>query len=249
MEKNRYMSIGIKQTIRLEWMEKATNLLLVGLSPNEIRQELTEYLANRRGSGLELARSEHNCKLAVTILMNCWVEPHPEISNLRNAGLELLREGAEDHISIHFGMLCAAYPYWFNIALQTGRLINLQENATASQIVSRLKEMYGDRQTIMRTSRYVLRSFIAWDLIRDNTRKGRYCRGELITINDERNAAFLLLSAFYAMDSRYVDYISLLHSPAFFCFRMPATSAENLSKLCEDIEIVQIGADLLLMKK
>jgi len=30
---------------------------------------------------------------------------------------------------------------------------------------------------------------------------------------------------------------------------MPAISAENLSKLCEDIEIVQIGADLLLMKK
>mgnify|MGYP000952285932 FL=1 len=252
MEKRRTAIIGIKQTIRLEWMEKTANLLLAGLPAEKVRQELTRYLANRRGSGLELPRSEHDCKLAVAILMNCWVNPlpeFPEIEDLRKLGLLLLREELEDHIAIHFGILCAVYPYWFNIALQTGRLFNLQDAVAASQIVTRLKEIYGDRQTIMRTSRYVLRSFIAWDLICDSRRKGNYIKGDPIFINDVRNAGFLMLSAFYAMGTMQADFNALFHSPAFFTFKIPSIAPETLHQLSENIEIVQIGANVLVMKK
>lgn len=252
MQENRTRIIGIKQTIRLEWMEKTANLILAGLPAEKVRQELTRYLANRRGSGLELPRSEHDCRLAVAILMNCWVNPLPklpEIEDLRTQGLLLLREGVEDHTAIHFGILCAAYPYWFNIAVQTGRLFNLQDAVTASQIVTRLKEIYGDRQTIMRTSRYVLRSFIAWDLIRDSARKGNYIKSEPIHIHDMRNVAFLLLSAFYAMGNPQADFNVILHSPAFFAFNMPSIAAETLHQLSDNIEIAQIGADVLVMKK
>jgi len=52
MEKRRTAIIGIKQTIRLEWMEKTANLLLAGLPAEKVRQELTRYLQIGAAVGL-----------------------------------------------------------------------------------------------------------------------------------------------------------------------------------------------------
>ena len=49
----RHEAIGIKQAIRFEWMQKAANLLLAGLDAKTIRQELHEFLADRKGNGSE----------------------------------------------------------------------------------------------------------------------------------------------------------------------------------------------------
>ena len=54
----RYEAIGIKQAIRFEWMQKAANLLLAGLDTKTIRQELHEFLAERKGSGSDGDRGE-----------------------------------------------------------------------------------------------------------------------------------------------------------------------------------------------
>jgi len=51
--RNRHKAIGIKQVIRIEWMQKAANLLLAGLDAKAIRQELHEFLADRKGNGSE----------------------------------------------------------------------------------------------------------------------------------------------------------------------------------------------------
>lgn len=39
----RHETIGIKQAIRFEWMQKTANLLLAGLDAKVIRQELHEF--------------------------------------------------------------------------------------------------------------------------------------------------------------------------------------------------------------
>jgi len=64
-----------------------------------------------------------------------------------------------------------------------------------------------------------------------------------------RNGAFLLLSAFYAMGNQQADFNVILHSPAFFAFNMPSVAPETLQQLSENIEIAQIGANVLVMKK
>ena len=42
----RHETIGIKQAIRFEWMQKTANLLLAGLDAKVIRQELHEFFAS-----------------------------------------------------------------------------------------------------------------------------------------------------------------------------------------------------------
>ena len=76
---NRYGALGIKQVIRLEWMEKAVNLSMSGMGPQEIRSELHEYLAGRKGNGSIGERSKLTRSQAVVVLMNIWGKPSPAI--------------------------------------------------------------------------------------------------------------------------------------------------------------------------
>ncbi len=43
----------------------------------------------------------------------------------------------------------------------------LQDQVTQTQTVNHLKELYGDRQTVSRYARCVIRSFIAWGALKD----------------------------------------------------------------------------------
>ena len=150
----RHEAIGIKQAIRFEWMQKAANLLLAGLDAKTIRQELHEFLADRKGNGSEGERSDQTRTFVVNNLMKIWVSPDPELIPFRDASLAFLRENPSMALAVHWGMISAVYPFWFNVARQTGRLLALQDQVTQTQIINRLKEQYGDRQTVSRYSRF-----------------------------------------------------------------------------------------------
>ena len=167
----RHEAIGIKQTIRFEWMQKAANLLLAGLDAKAIRQELHEFLADRKGNGFEGERSDQTRTFVVNNLMKIWVSPDLELIPFRDALLAFLREKPSMALAVHWGMISAVYPFWFNVARQTGRLLALQDQVTQTQIVNRIKEQYGDRQTVSRYARFVIRSFVAWGALKDSEAK------------------------------------------------------------------------------
>jgi hypothetical protein len=160
--------------MRLEWMQKAANLLLAGLEAKTIRQELHEFLADRKGNGSEGERSDQTRTFVVNNLMKIWVSPDPELIPFRDASLAFLRENPSMALAVHWGMISAVYPFCFNVARQTGRLLALQDQVTQTQIINRLKEQYGDRQTVSRYARNVIRSFIAWGALQDSEAKGCY---------------------------------------------------------------------------
>lgn len=68
----------------------------------------------------------------------------------------------------------AAYPFWSVVAAQVGRLLRLQGVATAAQINRRVQERYGERPTVARATRRVVRSFVEWGVLDDTATRGRY---------------------------------------------------------------------------
>lgn len=88
----RHETIGIKQAIRFEWMQKAANLLLAGLDAKTIRQELHEFLADRKVSNPEYEQSVQTRTFVVNNLMKIWVSPDPELIPFRDASLEFYGE-------------------------------------------------------------------------------------------------------------------------------------------------------------
>ncbi|EIC22811.1 hypothetical protein [Thiorhodovibrio frisius] len=242
----RHQAIGIKQVIRLDWMQRTANLLLAGVDAKSIRMELHEAL-NREADG---QRSAQTRAFAVNNLMTIWCSADAELGPFRAAVLEILRQDPKSGLALHWAMISAAYPFWFNIARQTGRLLALQDQVTQAQIVARLKENYGDRQTVSRYARFVIRSFVDWGVLQDAPVKGCYEQSSPIAFDDRGLALLLYESALLASPEGKASLARLANEPAFFAFKLPLLSGGLLSESRARLDVVH-GAldDQMLVRK
>jgi hypothetical protein len=245
---NRHGTIGIKQAIRFEWMQKTANFLLAGLDVKTIRQELHEFLADRKGNGSKGNRSDQTRTFVVNNLMNIWVSPDPELIAFRNASLAFLQENPSMALAVHWGMISAVYPFWFNVARQTGRLLALQDQVTQTQIINRLKEHYGDRQTVIRYAQYVIRSFVAWGILKDSEAKGCYEKAAPMSIAEPNLAILMFESTLLAIPEAKGALGLLLSNPAFFPFQLPVMTGDFISQHSDRIEVIRYGLDDELLK-
>ena len=245
----RQQTIGVKQVIRLTWMDKTASLLLSGLPQRAVREALREFMVDRLGNGKRGQRSLLTREFVVTTLMRAWGAAH--LAPLREASLAYLRQYPHTRLPIHWAMMSAAYPFWFNTARQTGRLLALQNQVTRRQIIDRLKAQYGDRQTVSRSAQCVIRSFVAWGVIRDCATRGCYEKAPLIHLTSSDLTGLLIESAIHATLEGRGALEVMINSPAFFPFRLPALSGEGVSRTNHRIDVIRHGVSqsLLLLKR
>ena len=239
----RHDSIGVKQVIPYEWIQKTARFMLAGVSAKEIRQELHAALAATGKQVQPGERSAWTRTFLVNNLMSIWPSPPADLTPFRNKALHALRDQPAQGVAIHWAMISAVYPFWFNTARQTGRLLNLQVQATQAQIVSRLKEQYGDRQTVSRYTRFVVRSFVDWGVLKDTAATGRYQKGEAISVVDRNLTSLLLYAALLATPEGKAPLNELLVSPAFFPFHLPTISGESLMGDSPHFKLARYGLD------
>ena len=244
----RHDKLGIKQTIQKHWMDHVAKMMLAGLSEKEIRAELDKFLANQKQSGGIGERGKKTYGMAISILAS-WFSPEKELIPFRDHALELIRnENPQKWLTYHWAVISASYPFWFNVAKQVGRLFNLQDQVTQSQVFSRLKEQYGDRETVARNARYAIRSFVAWGVLKDSKVKGCYEQSKIMGINDP-NLAILLYEAALHVDKEGKAALGLLkNNPAFFPFQLPVLTGDFISQHSNTIDVVRYGLDDELLK-
>ena len=256
----RHDLIGIKQTLRLEWLQRTASLLLAGLEPKAIRNELHDWLADRMGSGgvggsghgtskdIDEKRGATSRAQVVNMLMKIWVLVEPDLAAYREACLAYLRANPAAALAIHWGMVGAVYPFWFNTARQVGRLLALQDQVTQAQIIGRLKEHYGDRQTVDRYGRYAIRSLVAWGVIRDSAAKGCYEKVSPVVVTDPALGMLLVEGALHATPEAKDTLSLVLNSPAFFPFQLPPLTGDLISRGSNRIEVLRHGLDEELLR-
>jgi len=248
----RHDAIGIKQVVRLEWYDYALDMLLDGQQPKEIRTQLDEFIRERLQSGGYGERGEQTYTKAVTQIMKCWVSPDRELTEFRDNALIFARKNKrEDRIALHWAMTIAAYPFWHRVAEQVGRLLNLQDSITQSQIRLRCFEAMGERSTVERSARRVIRSFVVWDVLADSTTKGCYRKANNINVLDHNLAILMIEAQLYAVPAGKGALGMLLNNPAIFPFLLPVMTGDFVSQQSERIEMNRYGLDdeLLKLKK
>ena len=248
MTGSRHEKIGIKQVIRLEWMDKVLSMLLAGMSEAAIRQELDEYLSTQKQSGGQGERGKKTYGMAIGILSS-WFSPDNDLIPFRNDALKLARELPKDKwLPLHWAVISAAYPFWFNVARQVGRLLNLQNKITQKQVFNRLKEQYGDRETVARNARYTVRSFVAWGVLKDADVKGCYERGKSFLVSDYKEIIILLECGLLSTKEGKIPLNVLLNSPSFFPFTLSTLTGAFISQNSQRIDITRYGLDDELLK-
>ncbi|GHU06014.1 hypothetical protein FACS1894147_12710 [Spirochaetia bacterium] len=140
-------------------------------------------------------------------------------------------------------MISVAYPFWFTICYVFGSLFKIQNQIKKTQVMKRIYEILGERNTVERCSRQVIRSLVSWGIINDIEEKGIYEKGDIIPITDFSILSLLFESALFSISDNKLQIASLNNCPAFFHFNFPLINGTQLSKLNENIIVEQYSID------
>lgn len=246
----RTAQIGFSQRVRLEWFEQTANLVLGGNDKVAVKDALQELLKDKVSVGGQAERG--NREKIITILMKTWLTVPNKLEFLRIEGLELLKHVPQsNHLAIHWGMVMAVYPFWADVAVQVGRLLKLQNSATALQVQRRVRENYGERETVSRAARRVLRSYLDWGVLQETGTKGIYTSKALLTIDDSRLIGWIVEASLHARTNVSAPLKDLIDGPNLFPFWIKQIHTESLVSGSRRLDILRHGldADLVMLRK
>jgi hypothetical protein len=234
--------IGFSQRIRLEWLEQTANLILAGNDKPAIIAALQELLKDKVSVGGDAERG--NREKIITILMKVWLNVPRELEALRIEGIELLKRlPRTDRIVVHWGMVTAVYPFWSAVAAHVGRLLKLQGSAAAMHIQRRIREQYGERETVSRATRRVLRSYLDWGVLGGTSNKGVYGKGLSLTVDEPKIVSWLIEASLYARSNGAAPLKELIGSPSLFPFHLKHIGPEYMLAASSRLEILRHGLD------
>lgn len=242
--------IGFSQRVRLEWLEHTANFILAGNDKAAVSDALQELLKDKVSVGGQAERG--NREKIITILMKVWLTVPADLESLRIGGLELLKRVPRcDHMAVHWGMVMAVYPFWSGVAVQVGRLLRLQGSAAAAHVQRRVREQYGERETVSRATRRVLRSYLDWGVLQESGTKGIYTAGTTLAVDDSRLIAWLVEASLHARANGSAPLKDLIDSPSFFPFRINPIHAESLVAASSRLDVLCHGLDddLVMLRK
>jgi len=196
---------------------------MAGLPKEGIEAALQELLRSMVSVGGQATRG--NREKVITILMRTWVTIPGELESFRDEGLSHVAHTPQDqHMAVHWGMVMTIYPFWGMVAETVGRLLRLQRTAAATQVQRRLREQLGERETVARAARRVLRTFVDWGVLAETHEKGVYTAATPRPLANQDLAVWLLEAALRAADTTAVSLKAAGQTPALFPFAvMPLT--------------------------
>ncbi|MDZ4186256.1 MAG: hypothetical protein U1D97_14930 [Desulfuromonadales bacterium] len=234
--------IGFSQRVRLEWLEQTANLVLAGNDKAAVNDALQELLKDKVSVGGQAERG--NREKIITILLKTWLTVPRKLELLRVEGLELLKcVPRHDHLAIHWGMVMAVYPFWSGVAVQVGRLLRLQGSAAAAHVQRRVREQYGERETVSRAARRVLRSYLDWGVLKESGTKGIYMAGTTLAVDDSRLIAWLAEASLHARANGSAPLKDLIDNPNFFPLRIKPIHAQSLIAMSSRLDMLRHGLD------
>ena len=176
---------------------------------------LQELLHDKLSVGGHAERG--NREKAITILMRIWVTVAPELACLRDAGLALLQQLHPDaHLAVHWGMTMAVYPFFGSVAGSVGRLLRLQGTASAAQVQRRVKEKYGERDTVSRATRRVLRTFVDWGVLAESSTAGVYVPDQVLAATHDKLAVWLMEAVLHTIPNNTSPLQAIIDAPSLF---------------------------------
>jgi hypothetical protein len=216
---DRFTQIGFSQRIRLQWLEQTAQLVLAGTTRQAVLDTLQALLHDKLSIGGQAERG--NREKAITILMQIWVTVPSELACLRDIGLELLQQlSLEERLAVHWGMTMAVYPFFGSVAGSVGRLLRLQGTASAAQVQRRVKEKYGERDTVSRAARRILRTFVDWGVLAESATAGVYLPGQVLAVTNDKLAVWLMETVLHTIPNNTSPLQAVIDAPSLFPFML-----------------------------
>jgi hypothetical protein len=246
MSRRRHSSIGFNRDIKMSWLNLVAELVSKGKLSSEIHSAIDDVLKNKLSVNSTAKRSSRG--KTITILMKTWARPDSELESLRDRGLALLETSSDSaRLYLHWGMTIAAYPFCASVAETVGRLFRLQGETNAAEVQRRVRERFGQRETVSRSTRCVLRSFVEWGVIKDTDKKGVYQAAPKVEMPNS-TVMYWMLEALLHVNETGTGMLSVLvASPALFPFNMDIVPGGPV-QMPQTVDVVPHGWDDFILK-
>ncbi len=214
MNPDRPRKIGFDRKLDRDWLDATAGRLASGATPQQTRTAVYRLLEGvLSGDASNSARGK-----TLTVLSAIWLAIPPARQPLRAAALALFNEVTPDErLALHWTMMLAAYPFFLDVAAQTGKLLSLNGDCTFAQIHRRMVDRWGERSTLTRAVQRILRSMVGWGALQEGASGGDYQPLPQRLPVAEATTALLLEGLLHA-EGHGLDWEALTGHPALFPF-------------------------------
>jgi len=212
-------AVVLARTIQTEWLDAMVEVYLATKEHEEVKEKINGYLAGFITSPTVLRKTRE-------ILMRTWVDVDESLLAARDWGLKIWSSCPRDErIAVHWGMLLLVFPIFRDLCATIGKLDDIQEEITLSQIKRRIYELWGERTTLVHSlpkNMQTLRYFEAVAML-----KPGYYKTTKRVLHSSEVISFLLFAAMQAGGKLYYNLTEIAKFKELFPFEY-AVRVEDL---------------------
>lgn len=230
--------VGFDRELKLAWLDSTADIVSEGLTPQVVQARLDKIL--------EGELSDNNVRgvrgKTITVLLRIWSKVPEAVIPLRADAIKLLHVQNSNRLALHWGLCLASYPFFFYTAETIGRLAKLQGSFSANQVQIRVREQYGERETVSRAVNRIIQSLADWKIIRETDIKRSYQLETPLPIKNKLLAAWLVEAILISKQVNYASIKTVIQNPVLFPFSIDSIKPSEL-KVNQRLEVFRQGLD------
>ncbi|MCW5844562.1 MAG: hypothetical protein KIT77_25140 [Caldilinea sp.] len=207
-------AIGFRRNIYLDWMDAAAAFAAAGDDAATVRARLDPIVAHT-------VKSDQNRGVALTILVNTWVNSAEEYPALHATALQLFHNAPTqvDRVWLHYGMTSVVYPFFHQTVRVIGKQTLLRDSFSSSDIKRAMIADRGHLGALEKAVERVLFSLRDWGVLRPGEQKATF-----LPVLHELKASsvdvqtWLLAVALTVHPGEEVPFLDLIRLPEHFPF-------------------------------
>ena len=202
-------AIGFLHALKLDWLQRTSDLCREGKSSEEIRAVIERFLPGDVASRFMQIKIQR-------MLLELWVNPDEELEPIRTLALTDLELVATEQLAFQYALLLTHYPIFADAAGYIWKIVSMQDSFTTKWLRTRLYERWGERDIINAVTRYILQTMVDIGCIRRH-QTGIYS-SEVVQLTNPK-AIQALVIALLTIKKTYLDLSVLSTSAHLFPFR------------------------------
>jgi hypothetical protein len=216
-------SIAFNRRLRASWLEEGLRLRLEGIDEAAWLERMEEVVRVE-------TKGRDSVKKSMRYLRHIWTDASGE-DDLRTAAIDLYRASSDKKktaIVLSWGMAIATYPFLLDVAATLGRMFRVQQEVKLEQLLRKLTETHGEKETVRRSGRYSLSLIQDMGFV-ERSSPGCYQLLPSVKIKDAEVSSWLLRAWFRATGQvDPVDRVSLSSHPGLAFFDAAALVSDGL---------------------
>ena len=231
-------TVGYACSTKLQWLNKAVDLLSENLNEAEYKKALNEYLAFEIDGETRLRKTRE-------IIMRMWFYEDERLLRFRERGLALIKENSDNAPLVHLCLTYLSYPVVSDICKYMGKLFEFQDEITTPMLKLKLYDEWGERGTLESTARRVTLTLKELGFLVNESRT-RY-KVKKTAVKNAEAIDYLITTAMTIDGGSYYPFSSLNEFPFLFPFSYKVTKEQLLEN--EDYTLATFDSTLSVSLK